>query len=306
MRSGSRRSTAPYGRFVWIDVPELAQTRWENSHSIYGESPDGSMADLDSASVSDAEDFFRKYYSPANAVLVVQGDIDTKQVLALIQRYFGDIPHRPKAPTQDRAEPRQVAEKRFSRIDPNAPRPALAVSYHLPPRSDPAFWTMGIIDQILIEGRDSWMHQALVDQRNLTEEIYGGLSSRHGSMYTINGPNFWTAFAFYDRSQSPDSLLAVMDQQIVRLQAAPVDSATLARAIIKARADFYAELGAGRNEGIVDMLGQLALFGYDPSRINRIEDEFRNVTAERVLAAAREYLRPGNRTVLFLNVASGK
>jgi zinc protease len=296
----------PYGRFVWIDVPELAQTRWENSHSIYGESPDGSMADLDSASVADAEAFFSNYYSPANAVLVVQGDIDSRRVLPLIHRYFGGIPHRPKATTPDRTEPRQVAEKRFSRVDPNAPRPALAISYHLPPRSDPAFWTMGIINQILIEGRDSWMHQALVDQRNLTEAIYGGLSSRHGTMYTINGPNFWTAFAFYDGSQSPDSLLAVMDQQIARLQAAPVDKATLARAITKARADFYAELGAGRNEGVVDMLGQLALFGDDPSRINRIEDEFRKVTAERVLAEAREYLRPGNRTVLFLNVAGAK
>ena len=296
----------PYGRFVWIDVPELAQTRWENSHSIYGESPDGSMADLDSASVADADTFFSNYYSPANAVLVVQGDINTRQVLPLIHRYFGGIPNRPKATTPDRTEPRQVAEKRFSRIDPNAPRPALAISYHLPPRSDPAFWTMGIINQILIEGRDSWMHQALVDQRNLTEAIYGGLSSRHGTMYTINGPNFWTAFAFYDGSQSPDSLLAVMDQQIARLQAGPVESATLARAITKARAEFYAELGAGRNEGMVDMLGQLALFGDDPSRINRIEEEFRMVTAERVLTAAREYLRPGNRTVLFLNVAGAK
>ena len=296
----------PYGRFVWIDVPELAQTRWENSHSIYGESPDGSMADLDSASVADADAFFSNYYPPANAVLVVQGDINSRQVLPLIHRYFGGIPQRPKATTPDRTEPRQVAEKRFSRIDPNAPRPALAISYHLPPRSDPAFWTMGIINQILIEGRDAWMHQALVDQRNLTEAIYGGLSTRHGSMYTINGPNFWTAFAFHDKSQSPDSLLAVMDQQIARIQAAPVDAATLARAITKARADFYAELGAGRNEGIVDMLGQLALFGDDPSRINRIEDEFRKVTPVRVLAAAREYLRPGNRTVLFLNVAGAK
>jgi zinc protease len=296
----------PYGRFVWIDVPELAQTRWENSHSIYGESPDGSMADLDSASVADADAFFRNYYSPANAVIVVQGDIEPAQALSLIRRYFGDIPHRPRATIPDRIEPRQTAEKRFSRVDPNASRPALSISYHLPPRSDPAFWTMAIINQILIEGRDSWMRQALVDQRNLTEEIYGGLSARHGSMYTINGPNFWTAFAFYDKTQSPDSLLAVMDQQIARLQAAPVDSATLTRAVIKARAEFYAELGAGRNEGVVDMLGQLALFGDHPSRINRIEDEFRQVTPARVLAAAREYLRPGNRTVLFLNVAGTK
>jgi predicted Zn-dependent peptidase len=54
------------------------------------------------------------------------------------------------------------------------------------------------------------------------------------------------------------------------------------------------------------MLGQLALFGDDPSRINHIEDEFRSVTAERVQAAAREYLRPENRTVLILNTRDSK
>jgi predicted Zn-dependent peptidase len=296
----------PYGRFVWIDIPELTQTRWENSHSIYGESPDGSMADLDSASVADAQAFFEAYYSPANAVLVVQGDFDPARVVAQIRNYFGDIPRRSVAALPDRTEPRQTVEKRFTRVDANASRPAIAISYHLPPRSDPAFWTMGIIDQILIEGRDSWMHRALVAEKNLTNAIYGGLSAQHGSMYTINGPNFWTAFAFYDKSQSPDSLLAVMDQQIARLQSAPVDPATLARAITKARADYYSELGANRNEGIVDMLGQLALFGDDPSRINHIEDEFRSVTAERVQATAREYLRPENRTVLILNTRDSK
>ena len=125
-------------------------------------------------------------------------------------------------------------------------------------------------------------------------------------MYTINGPNFLTAFAFHDKTQSPDSLLKGMDEQIARLQATPVDAATLKRAITMARAEYYSELGASRNEGIVDMLGQLALFGDNPSRVNRIEDEFRSVTAERVQAAAREYLRPGNRTVLILNTKDSK
>jgi zinc protease len=296
----------PYGRFVWIDIPELTQTRWENSHSIYGESPDGTMADLDAASVADAEEFFQAYYSPANAVLVVQGDFDPARVIAQIRNYFGDIPRGSPKPAVDLTEPRQTVEKRFARVDPNAPRPAIAISYHLPPRSDPAFWTMGIIGQILIEGPQSSMYRALVMEKNLTDAIYGGLSAQHGSMYTINGPNFWSAFAFHDKSQSADSLLTAMDEQIARLQSAPVDSATLARAITMARAEYYSELGAGRNEGIVDMLGQLALFGDHPSRINRIEDEFQSVTAERVLAAAREYLRPGNRTVLILNTRDSK
>ena len=54
------------------------------------------------------------------------------------------------------------------------------------------------------------------------------------------------------------------------------------------------------------MLGQLTLFGDSPARINHIEDEFRSVTSQRVLSAAREYLRPTNRTVLLLNIPEAK
>ena len=120
----------------------------------------------------------------------------------------------------------------------------------------------------------------------------------------MNGPNFWTAFVYFDRAQSPDPVLAAMDHEIERLRSAPVDEETLRRAITKARAKFYAELNAAVGEGRTDMLGQLALFDDDPERINRIEAELRGVTPAVILATAREYLRPSNRTVLALQAGA--
>nr|AFK79193.1 peptidase PqqF [uncultured bacterium F42-01] len=290
----------PYGRFVWIDIPEVAQTKWENAHSIYGETPDGSLAAIDAATPEDARTFFQKYYSPDNAALAIYGDFDSERTLGWVQRYFGDIPRGPSRPRLDREEPRQEAERRVSRVDPNAPRPGLAIAYHSPPPRSPQYWAMGIIDQILVHGRDSWMYDALVRRRAITDEVDGGISARHGSMYTVNGPNFWAAFVYFDEAQSPDSMLAAMDHEIERLRSAPVDEEALGRAITKARANFYAELNAARGEGRTDMLGQLALFDDDPERINRIEAELRSVTPVIILATAREYLRPSNRTVLTL------
>ena len=290
----------PYGRFVWIDIPEVAQTKWENAHSIYGDTPDRSIAAIDAATLQDARAFFQSYYSPDNAALAIYGDFDPARALAWVQRYFGDIPRGPSRPLLDRDEPRQETERRVTRVDANAPRPALAIAYHTPPPRSPDYWAMGIIDQILAHGRDSWLYDALVSRRALTDEVDGGLSARHGSMYTVNGPNFWTAFVYFDRAQSPDALLVAMDREIERLRSSPVDEETLRRAITKARASFYAELNAGSGEGRTDMLGQLALFDDDPGRINRIEAELRSVTPATVLATAREYLRPTNRTVLTL------
>jgi predicted Zn-dependent peptidase len=226
------------------------------------------------------------------------------RTLAWVQRYFGDIPRGPTRPRVDREEPRQEAERRVSRLDRNAPRPALAVAYHAPPPRSPQYWAMAIIDQILVQGRDSWMYDALVRRRAITEEVDGGISARHGSTYTVNGPNFWTAFVYFDRGLSPDSVLADMDVEIERLRSSPVDETTLRRAVTKARADFYAQLNAARGEGRTDMLGQLALFDNDPGRINRIDAELRSVTPALILETAREYLRASNRTVLALQAGA--
>jgi predicted Zn-dependent peptidase len=294
----------PYGRFVWIDIPEMAQTKWENAHSPYGEAADGSLAAIDAATLEDARAFFETYYSPDNAALAIYGDFDPVRALEWVQNYFGDIPRGPSRPPLDQEEPRQETERRVTRVDAHAPRPALAIAYHAPPPRSPQYWALGIIDQILAQGRDSWMYDALVRRGALTDDVDGGLSARHGTMYTVNGPNFWTAFVYFDKAQAPDSVLAAMDHEIERLRSAPVDEETLRRAITKARANFYAELNAAAGEGRTDMLGQLALFDDDPERINRIEAEFRSVTPAIVLDTAREFLRPSNRTVLALQAGA--
>ena len=295
----------PYGRFVWIDLPELAQTRWENAHSIYGETPDGRLDALDSATIDDARAFFRTFYTPQNAVLAIDGAIDFDEASALVRRYFGSIPRGVRRPVVDLTEPRQTEERRVTRTDPNAPRPAIAVGYHMPPRGTPGFWAMHVIGQVLIEGRDSWMHETLV-RRGLTDAVYGGVSAQHGSVFTTSGPNFWTVFAFHDAAQPADTLLAAMDLAVERLRSDTVDALTLQRALAKAVASYYGEWSIGFGEGRLDMLGQFALLDDDPHRVNRFADELRRITPGLVHATAREYLRPSNRTVLYLRAGSAR
>jgi zinc protease len=291
-----------YGRFVWIDLPEIAETRWENSHSIYGDTPDQRMDPLDSASVADAREFFRTYYSPANAVLAIDGNIDAAAVMAMVRRHFGDIPPGPARPRASIDEPRQLEERRQVVADRNAPRPALAIGYHSPPRRSPDFWPMLVITHLLMDGRDSWMYEE-VTRSGMTDWVYGGVSARHGSIYTTDGPNFWSAYTFHDASVSADSLLVAMDRVIERLRREPLDDTTLGRAITKARADYFGQWSQGFGEGRLDMLAQFALFDDAPERLNSFDRELRQITAADVHRAAREWLRPGNRTVVFLRPA---
>jgi predicted Zn-dependent peptidase len=181
----------------------------------------------------------------------------------------------------------------------------MAVGYHIPRRGTPEFWAMHIISQILLEGRDSWMYESVV-QRGLADAVYGGISAQHGTVYTTAGENLWSAFVFHGAERSRDSLLVAMDVAVNRLRAGPVDGPTLQRAVAKALANFYGEWSIGFGEGRLDMLGQFALFDDDPDRINRFADEMRAITPALVHATAREYLRPTNRTILYLNTRTSR
>src|SRR5919106_1813173 len=105
----------PYGGFPWLDLPQAANTNWYNAHNFYGD-----LEHLDAATLDDVKQFFRTYYAPNNAVLVVTGDIDSKQTLTWIRKYFGGIPSAQLPPQPDISEPRQEKEKRTNKDDPLA------------------------------------------------------------------------------------------------------------------------------------------------------------------------------------------
>src|SRR5690606_25705595 len=108
------------------------------------------------------------------AVVVVMGDIDATQTLGWIRKYFGAIPSVKVPPIPDISEPRQEKEKRSTRVDPLANRPALALGYHHPKRNTPEYYAMGLIDQLLLQGQDSRLHEAIVQQRGLAGSVAGG------------------------------------------------------------------------------------------------------------------------------------
>src|SRR6185503_4378279 len=111
----------PYGGFPWLDLPQYANTNWYNSHNFYGD-----LKDLDAATLEDVSSFFKTFYAPNNAVLVVVGDFDPAQTKLWVEKYFAPIPSAALPAKADISEPRQEKEKRASKDDKLATRPALA------------------------------------------------------------------------------------------------------------------------------------------------------------------------------------
>ena len=282
----------PYGSFPWIDLPMAANENWYNAHNFYGD-----LEDLDAATLTDASAFFRRYYAPNNAVLVVVGDFAPAQARAWIDKYFAAIPAAELPAPPDLAEPRQQAEKRTSRVDSLANRPALGLAWHMPPRWTPEWFAFGLIDQIMAQGRDSRLYQSLVQQKGYTSDVSAGINWGLGHQFNYEGPMLWIVTAFHDSAVPPDSLVATVDRDIAALIERPVDQATLARARTKMRSGLYDIVEQFSGFGRLDMLASFALFDNDPGRINRLEAEFQKVTPALIQRTAREYLRRENRTV---------
>jgi predicted Zn-dependent peptidase len=284
----------PYGGFPWLDMPQYANTNWYNAHNFYGD-----LRDIDAATLADAEAFHKTYYSPRNAVVVVTGDFAAAEVMAWIQKYFGNIPDAPLPPRPDLTEPKQEKEIRASKTDSLATRPALAFAYHMPPRNTPEYFAMGLIDQILLQGHDAKLYQALVQRAGVTGDVSGGINLL-GNMFDYEGPMLWMVSLFHDAQHSPDEILKLADAVIDSLRTVPVDPATLERARVKERADLYNIIGGQAGFGRADLLASYALFDNNANYVNSLEGQFRAVTPAVILRTAKEYLRPTNRTVLTI------
>jgi len=284
----------PYGGFPWLNMPQHANTNWYNAHNFYGD-----LTDLDAATLEDARSFFKTYYAPNNAAMAITGDFDPAQAMAWVRQYFASIPAVPQPAKVDITEPRQEQEKRATETDEKATRPALAIAYHAPQRNTPEYYALGLIDQILAEGKDGWFYQDLVQKRGLTADINSAVNGL-GNMFNISGPTLWTTWLFHDKDKTADEIIAALDADIERLRTQRVDQATLDRARVKMRSQMFDEIEGLFGFGKADLLASFALFDDDPSLINRVESNFQSVTPELIQKTAQEYLRPTNRTILTI------
>ncbi len=286
----------PYGGFPWLDMPQYANKNWYNAHNFYGD-----LKDIDAATLEDAKAFFKTYYAPNNAVLAVVGDFDIPKAKKWIQKYFASIPASKLPPKPDLTEPVQEKEHRFTKVDSLIKKPALAVAYKMPKRNTPEYYAMGLIDQILVQGKDSKLHQYLIQEKGYTSEVSGGINYL-GNMFNYNGPMVWMANLIYDKSTPPDAIIAQFDRAIGELSHISADE--LQSAKTKMLASLYANLSE-LNLGTIDLLASFALFDDNPNEINQLVSRFDKVTPELIRKTVKEYLRTGNRTILFLQPPAG-
>jgi zinc protease len=291
----------PYGGFPWLWMPQYANTNWYNSHNFYG-----ALQDIEAAKLDEVQKFFKTYYAPNNAALAIVGDIEPATAKTLVEKYFGAIPKSELPAQPDLTEAPQEKEITATRKDPLASRPALAFAYHMPPRNSPEYYAMGLIDQMLIQGDDSLLHQELVKKHGYTARVSGGINVDLGDMFDYDGPMLWTTYLIHDPGVKPDQIMASVDDVIGSLQSTPPNQKLVTRNLTKMRSFVYDSMSQFGGFGRANILACFALFDNDPAKINALEANFRKVTPQLIQQTAAKYLRKTNRTVLLLEPGASK
>ncbi len=284
----------PYGGFPWLDMPQFANTNWNNAHNFYGD-----LEDLDAANLEDVSNFFNTYYAPNNAALSVVGDFEIEETKAWIEKYFGNIPASDLPAQPDISEPRQEVEKDTVKDDLLANKPAIALAYHMPERNTPEYYAMGLLDQILLQGDNGLLKQKLEKEKGFTSDVGGGINYL-GNMFNYKGPMLWMYNFTYDTETSKADILTAIDEVMIAMKN-NLSQEMIDRAIVKIRSQLYDDLGGFYGLGRADLLCSFALFDDNPARINLIEDEFKKVTLDTMTKTIEEYLRKTNRSILTVN-----
>jgi zinc protease len=289
----------PYGGFPWLDLPPVAFRNWANSHNFYGD-----FADLDAANLSDVQAFFKTYYVPNNAVLLVLGDVGAEEGLALAKKYFADIPAGPPPPFADPSEPEQREERRGAVEEKFGTLPAMAIGYPVPPRRTPEWCAMALLDQALHGGRAGRVYRQLVLEKQVAVEADGGIDDIFG----YSGPTQMVTKILHKPEISSEKTLAEFDSVIRELRDAGLGEDELQQLKVKWRSDYFSTLEGGHSGmprfGLMHLLACFTLFDNEPQLVNTILDGFMAVKGEEIQAVAQKYLQSHKRAIVFRTPAS--
>jgi zinc protease len=250
----------------------------------------GWMSDIMSWRRPEVMDYFRLFYAPNNAVVVVVGDFDPAAVSALIRKHYSGIPAQPAPPPVTTREPEAVAAKRVL-LRRQAMTPLFKLAFPVPGTGDPDFLALRLLDNILLEGESSRLYRRLVREEKLATAVAGGMPE------TID-PFLFTIDVKPVAGADPARIEAVVWEELERLRREGISAREYQKALNMQRAAFYD--GLDSIGGKAEALGRAEIYHGGWRNLFTLADRYRTVPHEHINAVARKYFNPRAATLAVL------
>lgn len=286
----------PYATAIVDKWPTLAYGNFQSSHSLIG-----SFEDLNAASVEDVAKFFKTYYAPNNAVLVIAGDFQTADAKKLVQQYFGDIPAQPQPKRPDMTEPERTAGKTETVKDPHAQVPGLIVGWPAPKRHSADWYALGMLDALLTAGQSSRLQLNLVKGKQSVLQFESNLGWPFASAQDFKDPGLYAAFFVHKPNFTAQQIVAQYQEEIDRIAKDGVDAKELER--VKSVLRFGKANNLQSAIERAKTLGIYELIDGNPAMFEQDFTEGFKVTSAQIQAAAKKYLTATRRDVLIIQPA---
>lgn len=253
----------------------------------------GWPSDIEKWTQGDLEAFFKTYYAPNNATMVVVGDVDPEAVFDLAERKLGSIPRQPPGPEMRTVEPEQTGERRLV-VERAAQAPYVIAGFHSGTPRDADRPALDLLMTILVDGDSSRLHRRLVEEAGAAIEVDGFVDGGFD-------PKLSWIWATLPPDGDTDAVEALLWEELARIADSGVTEAELARAKRIHRADYWRNLKT--ISGKADAMGQYAVIEGDFRRLFDAPARDAAVTNDQIRAVAAKVFAPNNSTVGILQPA---
>jgi predicted Zn-dependent peptidase len=280
--------------YVGIFVDSLSVIYDRGSCFAYAHSLVGSMADLNAAKVEDVQAFFKQYYAPNNATLVVVGDFAPADAKKLITLYFDDIQRVPDPPAVQCEQAFNVGAIRRRATDKNATIPAVLSFYRIPAVSHADYPALDLLSTILGQGESSRLNRAVVREAKAAAVVQSILNP----VGPVRGPGLFGSLAIGSQGVPIDSAEAVLARQIAKVATDGVTADELTKAKNVRRANTIT--GRQRALNVAEGVQFASMFLGSADKVNTDIARYDAVTIADVQRVAATYLRADNSLTLVI------
>ena len=241
----------------------------------------GSMTDLSAASLDDVKQFFRTYYAPNNATLVIAGDFNRDSAMTWVQRYFGGVPRGPQMPARPVVPTFSVPKDTFLVVEDKVTLPRLYETWHSVKLFHPDDAALDVLADVLAGDKNSRLYKRLVFDMQVAQDVGAFQSSGR-----LDGNFQITVTA--KPGQAPSKMAALVAEEVGKIAKDGVTARELARSLNSRRAQFLDQLAAvlGKSE-------QLAAYDYNAGTPDYVQQDlarYEKITAADVQRVATQYL----------------